>query len=81
MLHGVKFEVIDGMLVGPCDRPQYHNISLFVNDQFYFKMTPEAYVLDVGHEDDCFIAVGYNDKDEWVLGEPFFRSFYSVFDD
>jgi len=23
----------------------------------------------------------YNSADNWVLGEPFFRSFYSVFDD
>ena len=27
------------------------------------------------------IALDYNEKDEWLLGEPFFRSFYSVFDD
>lgn len=81
LLHGIKYRSEDGMLLGPCDKTQYHNISLFINDQYYFKLTPDAYVVDVGHEDVCFVNMQYNDVDEWVLGEPFFRSFYSVFDD
>lgn len=27
------------------------------------------------------MAIDYNTDDEWVLGEPFFRSFVSIFDD
>jgi hypothetical protein len=81
ILHGIDFVTIDGLLLGPCDRSQYHNVSLFVNDQYYFKITPDAYVVDVGREDKCFVNLDSNDKDEWLLGEPFFRSFYTVFDD
>lgn len=81
MLHGIQFTTVDGMLLGPCDKSQYHNISLYVNDKYYFKLTPDSYVVDVGHEDTCFINLDYNDEDEWLLGEPFFRSFYSIFDD
>ena len=67
--------------MGTCDLSKYHSISLYVNDRYYFKLTPDAYVVDIGHSDQCMIALDYNDKDEWLLGEPFFRSFYSVFDD
>lgn len=44
-------------------------------------MTPEAYVIDIGFSDQCFIPFKSNRYDYWVLGEPFFRNFYTVFDD
>lgn len=38
--------------------------------------------MDIGLPDDrCFIPFEINNVNEWVLGEPFFRSFYTVFDD
>jgi len=38
-------------------------------------------VIDIGNKDKCFLPIMYNSADNWVLGEPFFRSFYSVYDD
>ena len=79
--HETPYQVVDDLLVGPCDLYKYWSISLFVNDRYYVKLAPESFVLDVGLGDQCFIPFQYNDIDEWVLGEPFFRSFYTVFDD
>jgi len=42
---------------------------------------PESFVVDIGIKNKCLIPFAFNDKDEYVLGEPFFRNFYSVFDD
>ena len=81
MLHGVEFTNGGDLLMGPCDLSKYHTISLFVNDETYFKITPESYVIDIGSPDSCFVAIDYSNDDTWTLGEPFFRSFYSVFDD
>lgn len=47
-LHGVDINNNDGMLVGSCDLKEYHTISLFVNDRYYVKIIPEAYVIDIG---------------------------------
>lgn len=71
----------DGLLYGPCDINLYQDISLFVNDRYYVKLVPESYVIDIGKKDQCFLPFQYNDDDSWVLGEPFFRNFYTVFDD
>lgn len=82
MLHGVELSGTDSdLLMGPCDLSKYHTINLHVNGDTYFKLTPASYVIDIGAKDSCFIAIDYNNDDTWVLGEPFFRSFYSVFDD
>jgi hypothetical protein len=42
---------------------------------------PESFVIDIGVRGKCFIPFTYNNEDAFVLGEPFFRNFYSVFDD
>jgi len=81
MFHETHYQIYDDLLVGPCELDEYWSVSLFVNDRYYVKLAPESFVLDVGYGDKCFIPFQYNDVDEWVLGEPFFRSFYSVFDD
>lgn len=80
ILHEIKYEIVDGLLMGPCDKSKYATVSLFINDKYYFKLTPDAYVLDIGQGDRCFLPFLYNNEDYWVLGEPFFRNFYSVFD-
>lgn len=69
------------LLMGPCDTSKYQSINFFVNDRFYVKLMPESFVVDIGVRGKCFIPFQYNDVDEFVLGEPFFRNFYSVFDD
>lgn len=71
----------DGLLYGPCDINLYQDISLFVNDRYYVKLVPESYVIDIGKKDQCFLPFQYNEDDSWILGEPFFRNFYTVFDD
>lgn len=38
-------------------------------------------MIDIGQGDKCFIALDYGDEEHFILGEPFFRSFYSIFDD
>lgn len=70
-----------GLLFGPCDMNLYQEISLFINDRYYVKMVPESFVIDIGKVDRCFIPFTYNSEDHWVIGEPFFRNFYTVFDD
>lgn len=80
ILHQIQYEVVDGLLMGPCDKSQYSSVSLYVNDQFYLTLTPDSFVLDIGQGDKCFLPFRVNQQDHWVLGEPFFRSFYSVFD-
>ena len=68
-------------MMGPCDINKYNTITLFVNDRYNIKMVPEAFVIDVGDRDLCFVPFSYNTEDVWVIGEPFFRNFYTVFDD
>ena len=80
-LHETDYRLVDDMLMGPCEVSQYWSISLFVNDRYYVKLDPASFVMDIGKGDKCFLPFQYNDVDEWVLGEPFFRSFYTVFDD
>jgi hypothetical protein len=69
------------MLLGPCDVSKYKSINFFVNDRYYIKLMPESFVVDIGVRGKCFIPFKFNNKDEFILGEPFFRNFYSVFDD
>jgi len=69
------------ILMGPCDTSLYSSINLFINDRYYVKLMPESFVIDIGQRGKCFIPFTFNDEDEFVLGEPFFRNFYSVFDD
>jgi hypothetical protein len=59
----------------------YNEISLFLNDRYYVKLVPESFVIDIGRVDRCFLPFTYNTEDNWIIGEPFFRSFYTVFDD
>jgi hypothetical protein len=67
--------------MGPCDLSLYQSINLFINDRFYVRLVPESYVIDIGHPGRCFLPFSFNQEDAYVLGEPFFRNFYSVFDD
>jgi len=55
MLHEITYSVVDGLLMGPCDKSKYDTISLFINDRYYFKLSPESYVLDIGYGDKCFL--------------------------
>jgi len=71
----------DGLLMGPCNLDSYQSINLFINDQFYVKMQPESFVIDIGVRGKCFIPFTFSDDESFTLGEPFFRNFYSVFDD
>merc|ERR1712167_312167 len=66
--------------MGPCDKSKYRAIELFINDKYYFKMSPDSFVLDIGQGDKCFLPFLYTNADYWVLGEPFFRNFYTVYD-
>lgn len=52
-----------------------------MNDRYYVKLVPESYVIDIGKKEQCFLPFQYNEDDNWVLGEPFFRNFYTIFDD
>jgi len=78
-IQGIKQE--DDVLMGPCDLSLYQSINLFINDRFYVRLVPESFVIDIGHPDRCFIPFSFNQDDAYILGEPFFRNFYSVFDD
>jgi len=71
----------DGLLMGPCDIQKYDSINLFINDRYYIKLMPESFVIDIGVPGKCFIPISFNTEDAFVLGEPFFRNFYTVFDD
>jgi len=71
----------DDLLMGPCDLTKYQSINLFINDQFYVKLVPESFVIDIGVRGKCFVPIMFNDDDTFTLGQPFFRNFYSVFDD
>jgi len=79
--HGVQYDSFDDVLVGSCDLSKYNSISLFINNRYYFKMTPETFVIDIGYSDKCFIPFTFSDDESFVLGEPFFRNFYTIFDD
>lgn len=80
ILHEIQYEVVDGLLMGPCDKSLYDTVSLYVNDKYYITLTPDSFVLDIGQGDKCFLPFRYNNEDHWVLGEPFFRNYYSVYD-
>lgn len=69
------------LLLGPCDVSKYQSLNLFVNDRYYVKLVPESFVVDIGVRGKCFVPIRFNDDDAFILGEPFFRNFYSVFDD
>ena len=53
--HETHYEIVDDLLVGPCDLSQYWSISLFVNDRYYVKLAPESFVIDIGYGDKCLI--------------------------
>jgi hypothetical protein len=69
------------LLMGSCDITKYSSLNLFINDRYYMKLMPESFVIDIGVRGRCLIPFQFNDEDEFVLGEPFFRNFYSIFDD
>ena len=68
-------------MFGPCDINLYNSITLFFNDRYNVKLMPESFVIDIGDREKCFIPFSYNQEDYWVIGEPFFRNFYTIFDD
>lgn len=45
------------------------------------QLDPQSFVVDIGLNDGCLIAIQSNSDESFVLGEPFFRNFLSVFDD
>ena len=71
----------NGLLMGSCDTSKYSSINFFVNDRYYVKLQPESFVIDIGVKGRCFVPIDFNSADEFVLGEPFFRNFYTVLDD
>jgi hypothetical protein len=71
----------NGMLLGPCDLSKYQSINLFVNDRYYLKLLPESFIVDIGLKSKCFIPIKFSEDETFILGEPFFRNFYTVFDD
>lgn len=80
ILHDVEYELVDGLLMGPCDKSKYRSVSFLVNDKYFFELTPESFVLDIGQGDKCLLPFVNSNEDYWVLGEPFFRNYYSVYD-
>lgn len=54
-VHDVQVNDVNGLLEGSCDLSRYHTISLFVNDRYYVKMVPDAYVIDIGEGDMCYL--------------------------
>ena len=80
ILHDIEYEVVDGLLMGPCDKSKYRPVSLLVNAKYFFKLSPDSFVLDIGQGDKCFLPFLTSNEEHWVLGEPFFRNYYSVYD-
>mmetsp|Transcript_2009 Transcript_2009/g.2997 ORF Transcript_2009/g.2997 Transcript_2009/m.2997 type:complete len:140 (+) Transcript_2009:923-1342(+) len=81
MFKGVAISRISpGVYVGPCDHSEYHSISLYI-DGFFFRLEPATFVQEIGLSDKCFVSFRYSKDEHWVLGEPFFKNYYSVFDD
>lgn len=76
-----EVHVENDLLLGPCDVSKYQSLNLFINDRYYVKLVPESFVVDIGVRGKCFVPFRFNDDDTFILGEPFFRNFYSVFDD
>ena len=54
-VHGVQVNNLNGLLEGSCDLSTYHTLSLFVNDRYYVKLVPDAYVIDVGDGEKCYL--------------------------
>lgn len=69
------------ILTGSCDITKYQSINLFVNDRYFVKLMPESFVIDIGIRGKCFIPIAFNTEDSFIFGEPFFRNFYTIFDD
>lgn len=80
IMHEVDYEIVDGLLMGSCDKSKYRPISLLINDKYFFELSPDSFVLDIGQGDKCFLPFLTSNEDHWVLGEPFFRNYYSVYD-
>lgn len=51
---------------------------------YWLEISPEHYLVDASDERDksvCILAFTSNDSDFFLIGDAFFRGFYSVHDD
>ena len=66
-----------GDLYGSCDLSKYQSVYLLMGE-IWFEIPPSVYVESgVGK---CFIQLGSNQADWWLLGDTFLRNYYSVWD-
>ena len=59
------------------DYSEFPDIEFTINND-NFILNPESYLLyDQGY---CYVLIGTGDYSFWLLGQPFFRQFYTVHD-
>ena len=79
----LKTEISSGFYVTDCDPEKWPSVYFLVSN-YWFEVSPEHYLVDASEEKDdskCLIAFTANDSDYFLIGDAFFRGFYSVHDD
>ena len=65
-------------------RPQdWPSVYLLVSN-YWLEMAPEHYLVDASDQRDrsvCILAFAKNEEEFFLIGDSFFRGFYSVHDD
>lgn len=71
------------MIVTSCDTiDEWPNVYLLV-DKHWLEFSPKDYILDMSDFHDrsiCILAFVPNSGDYWLLGDNFFRGYYTVHD-
>jgi len=71
----------NGTMTVPCNNvSSLPNIVITLNGNVVLPLTSQYYVDSTfASQNFCKVVIGGGDSDEWLLGDPFFRRYYTVF--
>ena len=73
----------NGFFYGPCGVKAYESFYFMIGGD-YFEVTPEHFVRSsrsIEDPDYCLLSLGVNDSEYWLLGLPFLRGYYTIWDE
>ena len=79
----VETEIKAGFHVSECNYEEWPSVYLMVSN-YWLEISPEHYLIDASDARDksiCIIAFTSNDSNFFLVGDSFFRGFYSIHDD
>lgn len=71
----------DGFLYYPCSSTRILSLFIYIGDS-YFEITPSSFTYPNDNSGvTCFAGIVEGESTYWDVGDPFFRNYYSVWDD